>query len=255
MAPIADFSLQDRVAIVTGSSRGIGEAIARGFAEQGAHVVIVSRKQEGVDAVAESIRADGGQATAIACHVGKPDAIAALMDRVESDQGRIDVLVNNAATNPYFGPAVGITEAAFDKTFEVNVRGAFLLAQRAAKSMVKQGGGSIINIASIAGISPPPLQGVYAMTKASLIMMTKVLAKELGSTGVRCNAIAPGLVETQFASVLIENPKLLELFTKQTPLNRHGQPNELVGAAVYLASDASSYTTGAVLPVDGGYTT
>jgi NAD(P)-dependent dehydrogenase (short-subunit alcohol dehydrogenase family) len=252
--PIADFSLTDKIAIVTGASRGIGEAIARGLAEQGATVVIASRKQESLDAVAASINASGGKALAIACHTGKSEAIAALFDRVKSEFGRVDVLVNNAATNPYFGPTVHIDEGAFDKTFEVNVKGYFLMAQQAARIMVDQGSGSIINVASIAGISPPPMQGVYAMTKAAVISMTKAFAKELAGAGVRVNALAPGLVETKFAQVLIDTPEMLEQFTSRTPMGRHAQPNEMVGAVIYLASDAASYTTGTVLLCDGGYT-
>lgn len=252
---IADFSLKNKVAIVTGASRGIGEAIARGFAEQGATVVLSSRKQEGLDAVAESITADGGKAVPISCHTGKSEAIAALFERVKSELGRVDVLVNNAATNPYFGPAIDIAEGAFDKTFEVNVKGYFLMSQHAARMMIEQGGGSIINIASIAGISPPPMQGVYGVTKAAVIAMTKMFAKELGGANVRCNAIAPGLVETKFASLLIETPEMYKFFKEQTPMGRHAQPNEMVGAAIYLASDAASYTTGAVITCDGGYTT
>lgn len=252
---VIDFSLKDRIAVVTGASRGIGEAIARGFAEQGATVVLCSRKQEGLDAVAGSINDAGGNAIPITCHTGQSKAIAALFDRVKSELGRVDILVNNAATNPYFGPAIDIEEAAFDKTFEVNVKGYFLMTQHAARLMIEQGKGSIINVASIAGISPPPMQGVYGVTKAAVIAMTKMFAKELGGANVRCNAIAPGLVETKFASLLIETPEMYKFFKEQTPMGRHAQPNEIVGAAIYLASDAASYTTGAVITCDGGYTT
>ncbi len=252
---IADFSLTDRVAIVTGGSRGIGEAIAKGFAEQGAMVIVCSRKQDGVDAVANEIKASGGQAIGIACHTGQTAAIEALYARVKEEFGRVDILVNNAAANPYFGPSIDIPESAFDKTFEVNVKGYFLMAQHAARMMVEQGKGSIINIASIAGLSPPPMQGIYGVTKAAVLAMTKMLAKELSGAGVRTNAIAPGLVETKFAQVLIDSPEMLEHFTSRTPMGRHAQPNEIVGAAIYLASDASSYTSGAIITCDGGYTT
>ena len=249
-----DFSLKSKIAIVTGGSRGIGEAIAKAFAAQGATVVVCSRKQDAVDRVAEEIKTAGGAALGIACHTGQSAAIEALYARVKQEFGRVDVLVNNAAANPYFGPAVEITETAFDKTFEVNVKGYFLMAQHAARMMIEQGSGSIINIASIAGFSPPPMQGVYGVTKSAVIAMTKMFAKELGGVGVRCNCIAPGLVETKFAQVLIDSPEMLEHFTSRTPMGRHAQPNELVGAAIYLASDAASYTSGAVLTVDGGYT-
>jgi len=250
---MADFNLTDKIAVVTGASRGIGEAIARGLAEHGATVVLAARKPEGLQAVAASIQASGGTALPIACHTGHPDEIAALYDRVESELGRIDVLVNNAATNPYFGPIIDAPESVFDKTFEVNVKGYFLMTQRAAKLMVAQGKGSIINIASIAGVSPSLLQGVYAMSKAAVISMTKAFAKELGGAGVRCNAICPGLTETKFARVLIETKEIHDLFVRDLPMARHAQPSEMVGAAIYLASDASSYTTGAMIVCDGGY--
>ncbi|MDZ4860046.1 MAG: glucose 1-dehydrogenase [Candidatus Hydrogenedentes bacterium] len=251
---MVDFSLKDRVAIVTGGSRGIGEAIAKGFAEQGATVIVCSRKQDGVDAVAQDIIKSGGTAVGIACHTGQTSAIESLYARVKAEFGRVDILVNNAAANPYFGPSIDIPESAFDKTFEVNVKGYFLMAQHAARMMVEQGKGSIINVASIAGISPPPMQGIYGVTKAAVLAMTKMFAKELSGAGVRCNAIAPGLVETKFAQVLIDSPEMLEHFTSRTPMGRHAQPNEMVGAAVFLASDASSYTSGAVITCDGGYT-
>ena len=252
--PIADFSLTDKVAVITGASRGIGEAIARGMAEQGATVVLVSRKQEGLDPVAESINASGGKAVAIACHTGRPDQIDQLFARVNDEFGRVDILVNNAATNLHFGPAIEITEAAFDKTFDVNVKGYFMMAQHAAKLMQKQNSGSIINIASVVGLNPVTNQGVYGMTKAAVIYMTRMLASELGASGIRCNAIAPGLVETKFAAVLIETPEWNDLFMSRTPMGRHAQPNEMVGAAIYLASDAASYTTGTIITCDGGFT-
>ena len=251
--PIADFSLAGKVALVTGASRGIGEAIARGMAEYGAAVVLASRKQEGLDAVAAGIKTGGGKALAVACHTGKMEDINALFTRVEAEFGRVDVLVNNAATNPYFGPVIEASESIFDKTFEVNVKGYFFMAQQAAKMMVGQGKGSIINIASIAGVSPSVMQGVYAMTKAAIISMTKSFAKELAPAGVRCNAICPGLTETKFARVLIDTKEIYETFVREVPMARHAQPSEMVGAAIYLASDASSYTTGAIVACDGGY--
>ena len=253
--PIADFSLKGRVAVVTGASRGIGEAIARSLAEQGADLVIAARKQESLDGVAAAIRKDTGvKCVPVACHTGDPKAIGALFAKVESEFGRCDVLVNNAATNPYFGPAVTMELPAFDKTFEVNVRGYFVMSQHAARMMVKQGKGSIVNVASIAGISPGAMQCAYSMTKAAVINMTKAFAKELGSSNVRVNAICPGVVETKFASVLINTPEIYNQFITQIPLARHAQPSEMAGLAVYLASDASSYTTGAVFVSDGGMT-
>ncbi len=250
------FSLEGKNAVVTGASRGIGEAIARAFAHRGARVVLSSRKQEALDAVAESINDEVGaeRALPIACHTGTPEQIEALFDRVGSELGRLDILVNNAATNPFFGAAVDCSERAYDKTFDVNVKGYFLMTQRAAKMMAAQGSGSIINIASINGITPAPFQVVYSMTKAAVISMTRGFAKELGGKGVRVNAIAPGLVETKFASALINNPAILEAVNQMTPMGRHAQPSEMVGAALYLASDAASYTTGAVIVCDGGAT-
>lgn len=250
--PIVDFSLNDKVAVVTGGSRGIGEAIARAFAEHGATVVISSRKQEGCDAVAESINASGGRAVPIACHAGKPEDIESLFDHVKKDLGGVDILVNNAATNPFFGPAIDISESAFDKTVEVNLKGYFVMIQHAARQMKEKGGGSIINVASIAGIRPGPNEVTYALTKAAVLNMTKGFAKELGPEGIRVNAIAPGVVETYFASVLIESKENRDRINARTPLRRYAQPNEIAGAAVFFASEASSYATGSTIVLDGG---
>lgn len=247
-----NFSLDGKVAVVTGASRGIGEAIAQGLAAQGAEVVLASRNQETLDAVAQSIRADGGKARARACHTGRSAEITSFYEWLDAELGRVDILVNNAATNPFMGSVLDIGEAALDKTFDLNVKGYFLMAQAAGRRMAKQTSGSIINIASIAGLQALPMQSAYSMSKAAVIMMTKVFARELGRAGVRCNCICPGLTETRFASALIENEKLYKGFVGATALGRHAQPSEMVGAAVYLASDASSYTTGEILVVDGG---
>lgn len=249
---MVDFELNGKVILVNGGSRGIGEAFALEFARRGASVVVTSRRQEGVDAVAQAITTAGGKAVGIACHTGKTEDIEALFARIQSEFGRLDVLVNNAATNPYFGPLVEAPEAAFDKTFEVNVKGYFLMAQRAGRMMADQGSGSIINVASIEGLSPSPMMGIYSMTKAAVIMMTKVIAKELGGANVRCNCICPGLTETRFAKVLIDTPEIYDQYIARAPMARHAQPEEIVGAAVYFASDASSYTTGAIVNCDGG---
>ena len=253
--PEATFDLTGKVAIVTGGSRGIGEAIARALAANGAQVVICSRKLEGLEPVAASINESGGKCVAIACHTGKMEMIDALFAEVKERFGRLDILVNNAATNPHFGPVISVDEAAYDKTFEVNVKGIFFLSQKAAIMMAAQEeGGSIINIASINGISPAPMQGVYSITKGAVIHMTKTFAKELGAAKVRVNAVCPGLVETKFAQVLIDSPEMHQWFVDRTPMARHAQPEEIAGAVVYLASDAASYTTGAVITVDGGNT-
>lgn len=246
------FELDGKIALVTGGSRGIGEAIARAFAAQGASVIIAARKQPVLDKVVEEIRSAGGQAEGIVCHTGKAEDVQALFSGIQEKYGRLDILVNNAATNPYFGPFLGADEAAFDKTFEVNVKGYFLVAQQAARMMADQGRGSIINIASTEGLTPSPMMGIYAMTKSAVIMMTKVIARELGSANVRCNCICPGLTETRFSKVLIDTPEIHDRYVEKAALGRHAQPSEIVGLAIYLASEAASYTTGAVIPCDGG---
>ena len=247
--------LDGKVALITGASRGIGEAIARGFAADGADVVLAARRQEDLDRVAESINgAGGGRALAVACHTGRTESIDGLFERIQGHFGRVDVLVNNAATNPEFGPAVNTSEEALQKTLEVNVKGYFIMSQRAARMMIEQGSGSIVNIASILGIRPQPNMLVYSMTKAAVINMTQGMARELGGSGIRVNAVAPGVIETRFAAALLENPVLMGQIKAVTPLGRQGQPEEIVGAALYLASDAASYTTGAVIVCDGGAT-
>jgi len=248
----ADFGLTDRTIVVTGASRGIGEAIARAVAAAGANVVVASRKQDGVDAVAASIREHGGSAVGVAAHTGRADDVEALFDRATAEFGTVSGLVNNAATNVYFGPMLGIDEAAWDKIFEVNVKGYFHCI-RALANRIK-GPGSVVNVASIAGMRAAPLQAVYGMTKASVIAMTRSLAMELGAAGIRVNAIAPGLVETRFAQVLVDDPEIRSLFVDRTFLGRHAQPDEMAGAAVFLLSEASSYVTGQTIAIDGGMT-
>jgi len=250
--PVLDFS--GKTALVTGASRGIGEAVARAMATLGGRVILVSRKLESLEPVAESIVQDGGQAAPMACHTGHPGEIAALFERIAEENSRLDILINNAATNPYYGSAVDAPEWAFDKTFEVNVKGYFLMCQHTARLMASQGGGNIVNVASIAGLSPMPQQVVYGMSKAAIIAMTKGLAKELGPAGVRVNAVAPGVVETRFAEALTTSEHIQRLVRELTPLRRWAQPDEIVGSVLYLASDLSPYTTGAVLVCDGGMT-
>lgn len=247
-----NFRLDGRVALITGGSRGIGEAIARVYADAGAKVVIASRYMENLKPVAESIAADGGEVTPIVCHMGYTDQIRALAKQTVEIYSTIDILVNNAATNPFFGDMVDAEEVAYDKTVDVNLKGYFFMAQEAAKVMMKNGGGTIINIASIAGMSPPPMQGIYAITKAGVISMTKGFAKELGPHGIRVNAIAPGLTDTKFASVLIQTKEILEAALQRIPLHRYAAPIEMAGAALFLASDASAFVNGAVLSIDGG---
>lgn len=246
-----------KVALVTGGSRGIGEAIARALAEAGAKVAISSRKQPGINAAAERIRAavPGATIEPFVCHAGKPDQIRALVADVVARLGTLDVLVNNAAANPYFGPLLNADQAVFDKTIEVNLSGYFNTAQAVAKYWVDQNKpGAIVNIASVVALQGAPLQGIYAMSKAGVVSMTKTLAVELGPSSIRVNAIAPGLVDTHFAATIVNNPDLVERVVSRTPLGRYGQPEEIAGAAVFLASDAASYVTGHTLVVDGGAT-
>jgi NAD(P)-dependent dehydrogenase (short-subunit alcohol dehydrogenase family) len=245
--------LKDKVIVITGASRGIGEAIARAAVDAGARVALASRKQADLDTVAASLPAD--RAIALACHTGKAEDVEAMFARAVARFGRVDGLVNNAATNPYFGPLIDTPDAAIDKTFEVNVKGYLYCARALVKhARTRGGGGAIVNIASIAGLRAAVMQGIYGATKAAVISMTQTLASELGSSGIRVNAIAPGLVETRFASALVNNPQILERVVGRTPLGRHAQPPELAGAAVYLLSDAASFTTGTTLVVDGGVT-
>jgi NAD(P)-dependent dehydrogenase (short-subunit alcohol dehydrogenase family) len=245
--------LKDKVIVITGASRGIGEAIARAAIDAGARVALASRKQADLDQVASSLPAD--RAIAVACHTGKPGDVDAMFAKAIERFGRVDGLVNNAATNPYFGPLIDTPDAAIDKTFEVNVKGYLYCARALVKhARTRGGGGAIVNIASIAGLRAAVMQGIYGATKAAVISMTQTLASELGSSGIRVNAIAPGLVETRFASALVNNPQILERVVGRTPLGRHAQPPELAGAAVYLLSDAASFTTGTTLVVDGGVT-
>jgi NAD(P)-dependent dehydrogenase (short-subunit alcohol dehydrogenase family) len=247
--------LEGKVALITGGSRGIGEAIAKAFGQSGAEVAIASRKLEGVTEAAERLRAIGVNAAPFTCHTGKADQIEALVKAVIARFGRIDVLVNNAATNPHFGPLMTADDGAFDKTFEVNTKGYFNMAKAVAGHLIDRGApGSIINVASIMGLAAAPLQGIYGMTKAAVISMTRTFALELGPSRIRVNAIAPGLVETRFAAVIVKNQDLIERENARTPLGRYAQPDEIAGAALYLASDAASYVTGHTLVVDGGRT-
>jgi NAD(P)-dependent dehydrogenase (short-subunit alcohol dehydrogenase family) len=242
-----------KIALVNGASRGIGEAIARGLASCGAEVVLSSRSLEGVQAVADSIIEDGGKAVARACHAGSLEDIGELFDWLRERFGRLDILVNNAATSPYYGPAVGLPPEAFDKTVEVNLKGPYYMICQAIPLMEASGGGSIVNVSSISGLIPMEGQSVYGMSKAGLISLTRTFAKEYGKMGIRVNAILPGLVETRFASALIENPAI-QKWMSRLPAGRAGQPEDMVGGVLYLASDASAYTTGTTLVMDGGAT-
>lgn len=247
------FDLTGKIALVTGASRGIGEGIARLLAAQGAHVIVSSRKQDACEAVAASIREDGGKAEAYACHIGEMDQIDRLFADLEARHGRIDILVNNAATNPHFGHITETDVGAFQKTVDVNIRGYFFMSSAAAKLMGRNGGGSIVNVASVNGVTPGAQQGIYSITKAAVISMTKAFARECAPQKVRVNALLPGATDTKFASALFHNPVILEQALSRIPMRRVAEPSEMAGAVLYLASDAASYTTGAALNVDGGY--
>ena len=247
------FDLNGKVAIITGASKGIGESIARGFAEFGAKVVISSRKQEAVDAVAESFRADGLEAVGIACHVGELAQLENLVQKTVEKYGGVDILVNNAATNPVFGKLVAADGALFDQVMNVNVKGCMLLANLCYPIMKERGGGSVINIASVEGLKPSFGLGVYSISKAAVKMLTLTQAKEWGRAGIRSNAICPGLIKTKFSAALWQNESILKQFETHLPSGRMAQPDEMAGLALFLASDASSYCTGGVYTADGGH--
>ena len=249
---MVDFSLEGKIALVTGGSRGIGEAIAMALAEHGAHCILISRKIEGLQAVKEKIEARGGKADAIACHVGHMDQIESLFAQIEERFGKLDILINNAATNPYFGEMIGAEERAWNKTFEVNLKGPFFLTQHAAKLMEKGGGGAVVNISSVVARQPGPMQGIYSITKAALVAMTQAYAKELAGKNIRVNALLPGVVDTKFSEALLTTDWIYDAMMKNVPLNRPAQPGEMAGAVLYLVSDASSYTTGTTIVCDGG---
>lgn len=248
------FSLENKIALITGASKGIGEAIARFFASAGATVIINSRKQEDLDLVSADINANGGKCFGIAANAGDEIACKELINKVLEQFGGIDILVNNAATNPVFGGLLQAEAWAFDKIMAVNVRAPFELSKLVHPIMKSRGSGSIINISSIAGITPDPGLGLYSVSKAALNMLTKASAKEWGIDNIRVNSICPGLIKTKFSKALWENEDILKRFTKHIAMPRMGTVEEIAGLALYLASDASSYTTGGIFTADGGTT-
>ncbi len=249
---MASITLEGKVAIITGASRGIGEAIARTFVAHGGRVVLAARKLDGVKAVADSL---GDRAFAVAAHTGHEAQCEALVRSAVERFGAVDVLVNNAATNPYFGPMIDTDMGAWAKTFEVNLQGYFWMAREVARHLrARDAGGSIVNVSSVAGLEAAPMQGVYGATKAAVVSMTKTLAYELGPSKIRVNALAPGLIETRLSSAIVQNDAIVAEVLRKTPLGRYGQPDEIAGGALFLASEASSFMTGQVLVIDGGMT-
>ncbi|MBI2782947.1 MAG: SDR family oxidoreductase [Gammaproteobacteria bacterium] len=248
------FDLSGRIALIAGASRGIGEAIARLLAEQGAHVIVTSRKLDGCQRVVDEIRAAGHSAEAMACHIGEMEQIEAAFAQVRATHGRLDILVNNAAANPYFGHVVDTDLPAFQKTLDVNIRGYFYMSAGAIKLMREGGGGAIVNVGSVNGITPGTLQGIYSISKAAIISMTKTFAKECAGENIRVNALLPGLTKTKFAGALFTNEDVHREIMAGIPMGRHAEPGEMAGAVLYLVSDAASYTTGICLTVDGGLT-
>ena len=248
------FDLSGRIALVSGASRGIGEAIARLLAEHGAHVIVSSRKADDCAQVAASIVEAGGSAESFPCHVGRMEDISAIFEHIRSTHGRLEICVNNAATNPYFGHVLDTDLGAYNKTVDVNIRGYFFMSIEAGKMMREQGSGAIVNTASINALQPGPMQGIYSITKAAVVNMTKSFAKECGPLGIRVNALLPGLTKTKFAGALFSNDDIYQTAIQGIPMGRHAEPEEMAGTVLYLVSDASSYTNGECIVVDGGIT-
>lgn len=253
MPPARDpFDLSGRCALVTGASRGIGFAVAQALAERGASIAITGRKAESLTAAAGQLQAAGADVRPFVCHQGDPTAISHLFEQLDHAGFTPDIVVINAATNPVLGPLVDLDLDAWRKIVEVNLTGALLTAQAAARRLVPRRSGSIVFMASIAGIDPLPGLGAYSVSKAGVLGLMRALAKELGASGIRVNAVAPGLIETRFSAALFQDHAAYERIIGPTPLGRHGQPDDIGGAVVFLASEASAYVSGQVLIVDGG---
>jgi NAD(P)-dependent dehydrogenase (short-subunit alcohol dehydrogenase family) len=248
------FDLSGKVAIVTGSTKGIGLAIATRMAEHGATVVISSRKADACQAVAAQIKAAGGKAVVIPCHIGRKEELQHLVDQTVGQCGGLDILVENAGVNPYLGPSASMPDEAYERVMGSNVRSNVWLANMAIPHMVARGGGSVIIISSIGGLRGSSQLGAYGISKAADMQLARNIAVEWGPKNIRANAIAPGLVRTDFARALWEDPVLYRKRTRDTPLQRIGEPDEIAGAAVFLASPAGSFTTGQTIVIDGGTT-
>lgn len=247
-----EFNLNGKIALITGASRGIGEAIAITLADYGAHCILVSRKEEALKSVGEKIASRGGKADVIACHMGDLKQIDGLICKIRQRYGKLNILINNAGTAPYIGEMIKADVRVWDKTFDVNLKGPFFLIKYAVGLMVESGGGSIVNVSSIAGVKPEPINGIYSITKAGLICLTKAFAKELASKNIRVNVILPGIVETQFSKAIMDNEVLYNNIVNMIPLGRPAVPQEIVGVVLYLVSEAASFTTGGSFTVDGG---
>lgn len=252
-ASSARYSLEGRTALVTGATRGIGHAIAHAFARAGARVLVNSRKSDAVDRTVAEIRAAGGVAEALAGNVSRPEELESVANAALTRYDGPDILVNNAAANPVFGPFTTVSSDAFDKIMTVNVKAPFELARRLVPAMIERKRGAVINISSIGGLAPEPGLGIYSVSKAAIISLTKVMAIELGPHGIRANVICPGFIKTDFSATLWQNEALVQDVLQRTPLERLGEPNDVAQCALFLASDASAFCTGGVYLVDGGY--
>ena len=246
------FDLNEKVALITGASRGIGASIAGVLSDFGADIILSSRKEENLKKIELNIKKNGGRAKSYICNCGDIEQIKSLFKKIDSDYGRLDILVNNAATNPFYGYVLDADEKVWDKTFDVNLKGPFFSSQKAAKLMGKNDGGSIVNISSITGRIPMHYQSLYSITKAAMISMTQSFAKELGRDNIRVNAVLPGFTDTKFSSVLTKNNELMRELLKKIPLGRIAQPDEMSGVVLFLVSNAASYVTGSTFNVDGG---
>lgn len=245
-----DFNLEGKTAVITGASRGIGLAVAQKLAQYGAQCILVSRKAESLEAAAAGIREMGLKAEGMVCHTGHPEQIKALYEKIVKKYGSLDILVNNAATNPHFGELITADEDVWNKTLDVNLKGPFFMIKYAVPLM--KDGGAIVNVASVNALKPGMFQGIYSATKAALLNMTQTLARELAPKKIRVNALLPGLTDTKFASAIISSDKILNYALAQIPMNRYAKPEEIAGAVLYLVSDAASFTTGTSLVCDGG---
>ena len=250
----SSFDLSGKVALITGGSRGIGFAMAEKFLEHGANLIIASRTQKDLDEAAESLSKNGGNVLAVSVHTGDEKSIQSMVDQSIEKFGGIDIVVNNAATNPHYGPLFTSDDTQWDKIWDVNVKGYYKVAKACVPSMTERGGGKIINITSIAGKHALPGMGIYCISKSAVIMLTKVLGQELAKSNIQANAIAPGFIKTKFSSALWMDEKANESVLKGIPQRRMAEPEEISGIALYLASDASSFATGEVFTIDGGQT-